>query len=79
MSRVDASGRPAKEKVRAMAYTSDMSEKSPIPAAPKRPVRYTLKATPTVRMIKDVAESVSVFISSRFVFFIFASEEVKKR
>ena len=56
-----------------------MSEKSPIPAAPKRPVSYTLKATPTVRMIKDVAESVSVFISSRFVFFIFASEEVKKR
>ena len=62
-----------------MAYTSDMSEKSPIPAAPKRPVRYTLKATPTVRMRNDVAASVNVFMRSRFVLFIFASAEVKKR
>lgn len=70
---------PQTKNVSAIAYTSVTSEKSPIPAAPSRPVRYTLNATPTVRMRNDVAASVSVFMRSRFVFFIFASGEVKKR
>ena len=43
------------------------------------PSTHTLNATPTVRMRNDVAASVSVFMRSRFVFFIFASGEVKKR
>ena len=76
--RVDASGRPANENVSAIAYTyRDEAEKSPIPAAPSRPVRYTLNATPTVRMRNDVAASVSVFMRSRFVFFILPPEKSK--
>lgn len=77
VSRVDASGRPANENVSAIVYTSVTSEKVLFPPRPADPVRYTLNATPTVRMRNDVAASVSVFMRSRFVFFIFASEKSK--